>query len=121
MYVHILINFYIQLSMLSSTQPNIYQAIIHFGLGYRKWMELDTNHVLFLIVPADSISSPLVPLHHRNLLTTMPQKNFSNSRGMVNLFHAMTSCILHSQTIIIGCHLRLCIMYNNQWSYKSGM
>ena len=53
MYVHVLINFHIQLFMLSSTQINLYQAIIHFGLGYGKWMKLDTNHVLFLIVPAN--------------------------------------------------------------------
>ena len=54
MYVHVLINFYIQLFM-SSTQLNPYQATIHFDLVYSKWMELDTKHVLFLIVPADTI------------------------------------------------------------------
>ena len=44
--------------MLSSTQLNPYQAIIHFGLGYGKWMDVDTSHVLFLIVTADTISTP---------------------------------------------------------------
>ena len=61
MYVHVIINFYIQMFMLSSTQLNPYQAIIHFGLGYGKWMDVDTSHVLFLIVTADTISTPPHP------------------------------------------------------------
>ena len=38
--VHILIQW-------SKLHP--YQAIIHSRLGFRKWMEVDTNHVCFLI------------------------------------------------------------------------